>query len=213
MGRTRTSSDVELLVELDRDGTEPLHRQLEASLRSGIRDGRLAAGTILPSTRGLATQLRVSRGIVVEAYEQLVAEGFLDAKAGGATRVARGATSTTVVRADLAMPNWPFDFRPGRPDVTEFPRDTRSWVASPRVDGRIVPAASRPSRIPERRLASSWRWSGAAPSRSSSTRSSTSELVLVLPIEADLSRGPVRKEDATNALAPLTSEVPTWTTC
>ena len=71
MARTRTSSDVELLVTLDRDVPEPLHRQLEANLRSGIRDGRLAAGTVLPSTRALATQLGVSRGIVVEAYEQL----------------------------------------------------------------------------------------------------------------------------------------------
>ena len=128
MARTRTSSDVELLVPLDRDGAEPLHRQLEANLRSGIRDGRLAAGTILPSTRALAAQLGVSRGIVVEAYEQLVAEGFLESRAGGATRVARGATSTPVVRADLAMPSWPFDFRPGRPDVTEFPR--AAWLRS-----------------------------------------------------------------------------------
>jgi GntR family transcriptional regulator/MocR family aminotransferase len=128
MARTRTSSDVELLVAIDREDSEPLHRQLEASLRSGIRDGRLAAGTILPSTRALAAQLGVSRGIVVEAYEQLVAEGFLDSRAGGATRVARGATITPVVRADLAIPSWPYDFRPGRPDVTEFPR--AAWLRS-----------------------------------------------------------------------------------
>jgi GntR family transcriptional regulator / MocR family aminotransferase len=128
MARTRTSSDVELLVTLDRDGSEPLHRQLEASLRAAIREGRLAAGTILPSTRALASQLGVSRGIVVEGYEQLVAEGFLESRAGAATRVARGATSTPVVRADLAIPSWPFDFRPGRPDVTEFPR--AAWLRS-----------------------------------------------------------------------------------
>ncbi len=64
----------------------------------------------------------------MEAYEQLVAEGFLESRAGGATRVARGATTTPVVRADLAMPSWPFDFRPGRPDVTEFPR--AAWLRS-----------------------------------------------------------------------------------
>jgi GntR family transcriptional regulator / MocR family aminotransferase len=128
MARSRTSSDVELLVPLDRADAAPLHRQLEASLRSGIRDGRLAAGAVLPSTRALATQLGVSRGIVVEAYEQLVAEGFLDAQPGGATRVARGATAAPVPRADLAIPSWPFDFRPGRPDVTEFPR--AAWLRS-----------------------------------------------------------------------------------
>jgi GntR family transcriptional regulator/MocR family aminotransferase len=128
MARSRTSSDVELLAELDRGAVEPLHRQLEARLRAGIRDGRLEAGTVLPSTRTLATELGVSRGIVVEAYEQLVAEGFLDARPGGATRVARGATSAPPVRADLSIPSWPFDFRPGRPDVTEFPR--AAWLRS-----------------------------------------------------------------------------------
>ena len=128
MARSRTSSDVELLVELTRDDAEPLHRQLEARLRSRIRDGRLAAGTVLPSSRALAAELGVSRGIVVEAYEQLVAEGFLDARPGGATRVARGATTAPVTRADRGIPSWPFDFRPGRPDVTEFPR--AAWLRS-----------------------------------------------------------------------------------
>ena len=82
MTRSRTSSDVELLVALDRRAPEPLHRQLEANLRSGVREGRYASGTILPSTRALAGQLGVSRGIVVEAYEQLVAEGYLEARPG-----------------------------------------------------------------------------------------------------------------------------------
>ena len=73
-------------------------------------------------------ELAVSRGIVVESYEHLVAEGFLDARPGGATRVARGATSAPASRTDLAIPSWPFDFRPGRPDVTEFPR--AAWLRS-----------------------------------------------------------------------------------
>ena len=91
MARTRTSSDVELLVPLDRESPQPLHRQLEQGLREAIRDGRLRAATALPSSRAFAAQLGVSRGIVVEAYEQLVAEGYLASRPGGATRVARAA--------------------------------------------------------------------------------------------------------------------------
>ena len=86
MARMRTSSALELLVPLDRDGPEPLHRQLEQGIREAVRSGRLAAGTALPSTRALAAQLAVSRGIVVEAYEQLGAEGYLATTPGGVTR-------------------------------------------------------------------------------------------------------------------------------
>ncbi|HEY3333864.1 MAG TPA: PLP-dependent aminotransferase family protein [Candidatus Limnocylindrales bacterium] len=128
MPRSRTSSDVELLVPLDRHAREPLHRQLEANLRSGIRDGRLAAGTVLPSTRALAGQLGVSRGIVVEAYEQLVAEGYLDARPGGTTQVARTAMAAPPLPVALQPRSWEYDFRPGRPDVTEFPRT--AWLRS-----------------------------------------------------------------------------------
>ena len=86
MPRTKTSSAIELLVPLDRANGHPLHRQLEQELREAIRSGRLASGSTLPSTRALAEQLAVSRGIVVEAYEQLAAEGYLVSRPGGATR-------------------------------------------------------------------------------------------------------------------------------
>src|SRR4051812_13752431 len=128
MARSRTSSDAELLVTLDRGSTEPLHRQLEAALRERIRHGRLAATTVLPSTRALAGSLGVSRGIVVEAYEQLVAEGYLDARPGGVTRVAPTAVGVPPLPASLTPETWAYDFRPGRPDVTEFPRS--AWLRS-----------------------------------------------------------------------------------
>ena len=88
----------ELLIELDRSGELPLHEQLERSLRENIRRGRLPAGTRLPSTRGLATELGVSRGVVTEAYGQLSAEGYLETRQGAAVRVAR-AVRATVARA------------------------------------------------------------------------------------------------------------------
>ena len=130
MTRSRTSSDVELLVALDRRAPEPLHRQLEANLRSGVREGRYASGTILPSTRALAGQLGVSRGIVVEAYEQLVAEGYLEARPGGTTQVARTVQAAPPLPESLHPRSWEYDFRPGRPDVTEFPR--AAWLRSMR---------------------------------------------------------------------------------
>ncbi|MEZ7127940.1 GntR family transcriptional regulator, partial [Nonomuraea sp. AD125B] len=61
--------------------------QIAAELRDAIRGGRLAPGTRLPATRDLAADLQVSRGVVVEAYEQLVAEGFLVSRVGAGTRV------------------------------------------------------------------------------------------------------------------------------
>ena len=65
---------------------------LEEALRDAVRDGRLAAGTRLPSSRALAVDLGLARNTVAEAYSQLVAEGWLVARQGSGTRVA-GATS------------------------------------------------------------------------------------------------------------------------
>ena len=79
----------DLFVVLDREDRRPLRVQLEEQLRDGVRSGRLHAGTALPSTRALAVELGVARGVVVEAYGQLVAEGFLVARRGSATRVAK----------------------------------------------------------------------------------------------------------------------------
>src|SRR4030088_1533367 len=68
---------LDLLIAVHRDGHGPLRDQVEHQLRDGIRRGVLHEGTPLPSTRALAAELGVSRGVVVEAYAQLVAEGFL----------------------------------------------------------------------------------------------------------------------------------------
>ncbi len=83
-----TTSGPELLVELDRAAPDPLHRQLANGLRDAIRTGRLSPHTRLPSTRVLAADLGVSRRLVVDAYSQLVAEGFLLSRHGSGTRVA-----------------------------------------------------------------------------------------------------------------------------
>jgi GntR family transcriptional regulator/MocR family aminotransferase len=138
MARSRTSSALELHLPLDRASREPLHRQLSRGLREAVRDGRLEPGAPLPSSRALAAQLGLSRGIAVEAFEQLVAEGYLVARPGGATRVADGAGPALRPVEDLAPAPYRFDFRPGRPDVTEFPR--AAWVRSLRRALATAPA-------------------------------------------------------------------------
>ena len=81
----------ELLVRLDRATSAPLRVQLEQELRDAIRSGRLAAGERLPSSRALAAELGISRGLVLECYSQLQAEGFLTSRSGSSTRVAASA--------------------------------------------------------------------------------------------------------------------------
>jgi GntR family transcriptional regulator / MocR family aminotransferase len=76
-----------LPLVLDRGSGEALHRQLVAGLREAIAAGRVRPGTGLPGSRSLARELGVARITVQTAYEQLVAEGYLDADPRRGTRV------------------------------------------------------------------------------------------------------------------------------
>ena len=82
-----------LLVDVRRDAGLPLRAQLEAGLRDAIRSGRLPVGERLPSSRELARQLGLSRGLVQECYGQLQAEGYLTSVVGSGTRVAAGSAA------------------------------------------------------------------------------------------------------------------------
>ena len=119
----------ELLLRLDRDAGEPLRVQLERELRDAIRSGRLGGGERVPSSRELATELGVSRGLVLEAYTQLQAEGYLVSRGGSATRVAEGAREAPPP-VDVGEPERRFaiDFKPGTPDLTTFPRRDWAWA-------------------------------------------------------------------------------------
>ncbi|WP_432943277.1 PLP-dependent aminotransferase family protein [Kribbella sp. CA-253562] len=131
MSRSRTGSGTgELLVEIQRDSTVPLHQQLETGIRERIREGLLRADAVLPSSRALASDLGLSRGVVVEAYQQLVAEGYLVSRTGGYTQVAQAAArSLQTARAAQKLAGPPrIDFRYSRPDVTQFPR--AAWLRS-----------------------------------------------------------------------------------
>jgi GntR family transcriptional regulator/MocR family aminotransferase len=121
----------DLFVVLDRTDGRALRVQLEEQLRDGMRSGRLHAGTVLPSTRVLAAELGVARGVVVEAYGQLVAEGFLVAQRGSATRVARVAAAQPPAPAPAArLTPVRFDLRAESADRGAFPR--RAWLAASR---------------------------------------------------------------------------------
>jgi GntR family transcriptional regulator/MocR family aminotransferase len=74
-------------VSLDNTAEEPLYRQLYFAIREAILDGRLRPGTRLPSTRSLASDLAVSRNTVVIAFDQLLAEGYVDGRTGAGTYV------------------------------------------------------------------------------------------------------------------------------
>ena len=78
---------MELAITLDNRSSDPLHRQLYEELRRAILSCRLKPGERVPSTRALAVSLKVSRATVTLSYEQLIAEGYLEAVTGSGTRV------------------------------------------------------------------------------------------------------------------------------
>lgn len=90
--------DIHIAVE----GRHDLSGQIYRQLRAGILEGRLASGTRLPSTRDLATQLGVSRKTTLDVFERLLAEGYLNARAGSGTFVADGLERLPVGRSSHA---------------------------------------------------------------------------------------------------------------
>ncbi|SFN83567.1 GntR family transcriptional regulator / MocR family aminotransferase [Bradyrhizobium sp. Rc3b] len=87
MPRRRVTTDIPSLGVIDRAAAQ-VGRQIAHALRTAIAKGELKPGELLPSTRTLSTSLRVARGTVTEAFEQLQAEGYLDSRVGAGTRVA-----------------------------------------------------------------------------------------------------------------------------
>src|SRR5438270_12813306 len=89
---------------------------VERALREAVQSGRLAPGTRLPSSRTLAHDLGIARNTVVDAYGQLVAEGWLTAVSGSGTRVADRVAEAPPASATTAEPRAVrYDLRPGPP--------------------------------------------------------------------------------------------------
>jgi GntR family transcriptional regulator / MocR family aminotransferase len=137
----------DLLIELDRSRPRGLRAQLERGLRLAITGGSLPAGTALPPSRVLAAELGVSRSLVVGAYEQLVIEGYLEARQGSTTRVrAQGRGREVNVTTPSSAPFWPLQVGPddtipssGLPDPALFPRGV--WLRHYRDVLRDLPSS------------------------------------------------------------------------
>src|SRR5438445_4672381 len=81
----RVASGILPIVAIDRTSSMPLHRQIYDGFRSAILEGRLRPGQRIPSTRVLAAEMGVSRFPVLNAYAQLLAEGYLQSRVGAGT--------------------------------------------------------------------------------------------------------------------------------
>src|SRR3546814_8404895 len=118
---------------------EPAYRQLYRLIRRAILDGHLARGTRLPSSRSLAAELSIARNTVLQVYEQLELEGYVDATIGRGTFVAD-------ISQDL------FDEPIGAPDsAPEKPCEKPRHDLSPR--GRAPIGSMGSSRRPDRKRA------------------------------------------------------------
>jgi GntR family transcriptional regulator / MocR family aminotransferase len=135
----RAKTPTEVLLPALRRADGNLERQLERALREAIRARRLREGERLPPTRTLARELRVSRGVVLEAYAQLVAEGYLEARTRAGTHVRAGAVQPAGPAAEGPSEHWRHDLRPGVPDVARFPR--AEWARALARAVRSVPAS------------------------------------------------------------------------
>lgn len=142
-----------MLIHLDGNG--PLHRQVYTALRERILSGEMAGGLRLASTREMAAEMGLSRTTVQLAYEQLLAEGYVEGRVGSGTYVAAdlhterpavvrtAAAEPTAVRLSAEgqrvvevgrpllstraarRPRPRWDFRHGLPSIADFP--LRAW--------------------------------------------------------------------------------------
>ncbi|MEU4453415.1 PLP-dependent aminotransferase family protein [Nocardioides sp. NPDC023903] len=120
-----------LPVTLDRTSSEPLPAQLAGQVRALVVAGTLGTGDRLPSSRALAADLGVSRAVTEQAYDQLTAEGWLEARRGSGTYVTATRTTTTAAAPQVTS-------RPtrstSRPTGVTFGLDTGTPFFDPRLE-------------------------------------------------------------------------------
>ncbi len=101
--KKKTRGGAAPMIAVDRRSEKPLHRQIYDAFRTMILDRRLESGQQIPSTRALAEELRISRIPVLDAYEQLLAEGYIESRSGAGTFV-KGSLSDQFASVRPAAP-------------------------------------------------------------------------------------------------------------
>src|SRR4051794_38610942 len=143
-------------VVLDRTVGTPLAAQLADALRAAAAGGALRAGDRLPSTRELATVLRVSRTVTAAAYDQLLAEGWVEGRVGAGPFVttvpAAGPAPGPGPRSEPADERPRIELRPGTPctEVLDRAAWRRAWRAAADPEPDLLP---RYAGLPEFRAA------------------------------------------------------------
>ncbi len=137
---------IEIYLELDRNTTTPLATQLLVYFRQAIRTGQLKGKSRLPSSRQLAKDLGISRSLVTEVYEVLIAEGYLLSQHGSGTYILEQVATeeSSSVSLEERIPRWAkndedvpiidpptpegmLEFRVCQPSTKHFPM--RAWRA------------------------------------------------------------------------------------
>lgn len=119
----------ELTIHLQTNSKTPLYEQIYRYIKGEIREGRIASGEKLPSTRALSRHLEVSRSTVEMAYEQLLSEGYIEARACRGYYAARldglyQLTEPDTVKKEKKNSDgkkYEFDFTPYGVDLKSFP--------------------------------------------------------------------------------------------
>ncbi len=155
MSRTAKVPEIPFIGTLQRDAG-PLSRQLVQAMRDAVARGDLKPGESLPSTRALAEALGVSRGTVVDAFEQLVAEGIFAAQHGAGTRVAAMAGAQPAPRRQRKVANLP-------PSAQSFAAIAKEFTALPQAPFAVsVPAGAAAPNEAWRKLGNRLRAGGLA---------------------------------------------------
>ena len=134
------------LITVDRRRSKPLYQQIYDAFRRRVLHGELRSGQIVPSTRELARELRVSRLPVLDAYSQLLAEGYFESRVGSGTFIAsalrgqaesrplhgerRISTLAAGVPAYEPSPTTLGPFQVGQPDLHSFPIEVWSKLVA-----------------------------------------------------------------------------------
>src|SRR5213596_40931 len=119
------------LITIDRRASKPLYQQIYDSFRSRIIRGELRAGDLVPSSRELARESRISRLPVLTAYSQLLAEGYFESRVGAGTFIASSLPSRTNAQTAKYAPGSSRKNRPISGRAAALPPYERpSWAES-----------------------------------------------------------------------------------